>query len=183
MDVALIRKRWPSRRRPHRRASGLVQPCDAANGSGCHGPCFRRRLSTRHARAAPAVAELGVVRRLATLSPNELPYCPRLASGRSGVFAPASVCVLLFGLARIARLPRCRFPATLFRYRLSLILVMRLTCFISAHTLRIRRFIRLASDTFGLSSTQRSLFYLWPLSTPFPLATSFTTSRLSDGRS
>ena len=37
--------------------------CAASNGYGCHGSRFRRRLSTRHARAAPAsaVAELGVV--------------------------------------------------------------------------------------------------------------------------
>ena len=36
-----------------------------SNRSVRHGACFRRRLSTRHARAAPAsaVAELGVVRR------------------------------------------------------------------------------------------------------------------------
>ena len=37
----------------------------ASNGSACHGTCFHRRLSARHAGAAPhsAVAELGVVRR------------------------------------------------------------------------------------------------------------------------
>ena len=42
----------------------------SANRSARHGTCFRRRLSAHHAGAAPhsAVAELGVVRRLAALS-------------------------------------------------------------------------------------------------------------------
>ena len=51
-----------------------------------HGTCFRRRLSARHAGAAPhsAVAELGVVRRLHTLFMNgsqlSLPLRAHLAS-------------------------------------------------------------------------------------------------------
>jgi len=51
--------------RPTRRASGLVQPCAAANRSVRHGTCYRRHLSARHAGAAPhsAAAELEVVRR------------------------------------------------------------------------------------------------------------------------
>jgi len=63
-----------------------------------HGTCFRRRLSARHAGAAPhsAVAELGVVRRFCALLdskgpktyPSAMNYCeritidPRIRSGK-----------------------------------------------------------------------------------------------------
>ena len=89
-----------------------------------HGTCFRRRLSTHHAGAAPhsAVAELGVVRRLRASSvitnkkspmsshPKISRHCPRC---NVAIFEPSSNTLTEYRAYHSGTCPRCgsRFTA------------------------------------------------------------------------
>ena len=81
---------------PPSRGDALFSHPHASNGRGGHGPCFRRRLSTCHARAAPAapVAELGVVRRSRTpvqSHPQPQPQLPDMNPTRFILFSLAAI--------------------------------------------------------------------------------------------
>ena len=112
-----------------------------------HGTCFRRRLSTRHAGAAPhsAVAELGVVRRRYTLSLMNVPTdssSPRLARHETiaiaitstvaavalgyGLFVghPPAAFVLVFGLLGATFMALLLWGIVRNRYFLALFIAM-----------------------------------------------------------